>query len=367
MRVVATERRVSAAAILCMAVLSTACRSEPPPATEREETLVPVGAVPAQTAGIRASVRAAGVVTPAEGAEFLVVAPEPARLAEVGKKEGDPVKSGDLLVRFELPSAAQEVSRLAADLAAAEAQAENTRVNQQRTADFAEKGLIPRRDREIADRELADAQAALERVRTMHARAVTAAGRAVVRAPFDGLVATRRHNPGDVVLSTTTDPVLRIVDPRRLDLVANVAQADISRVVPGTTARITAPATGAPIGLKVVRPLADRVMPDGTLPFLLRFDDPVVQLAVDTRVDVEIDAEERADAVLVPAEALIRTGGETAVMVAAGSRAERRVVTTGIATDERVQITSGLKAGELVIIRGHIGLADGAAISVAAN
>ncbi len=355
------------AAILCILAASTGCRrAAPAPAAEREETQVPVGVVPAQRAGIRAVVRASGIVTPAEGAEFLVVAPEPARIAEIAKAEGDAVNSGDVLVRFDLPSAAQEVARLAADLAAVEAQVENARVNQQRATDFAERGLIARRDREIADRELADAQAALERVRGLHTRAVTAAGRATSRAPFAGIVASRRHNPGDIVLSTSADPVLRIVDPRRLDLVASVGEADIARVVPGSTARIPGPATAMPIGLKVVRRLADRAGAGGTLPFLLQFDDPV-QIPVDTRVDVEIDAEERADAVLVPSEAVLTSGGEAAVMIAAGSRAERRVVTTGIQSEDRIEITSGVKPGELVITRGHIGLADGAAISVASQ
>jgi RND family efflux transporter MFP subunit len=349
---------------LCLLLVFFACRRQAPPAAERQETVVPVGVVSAERAGIRAVVRATGVVTPAEGAEFLVVAPEPARIAEIAKAEGDAVKSGDVLVRFDLPSATQEVARLDADLAAAEALLENARVNQQRVADFVDRGLVARRDREIADRELADAQAALERVRSMHGRAVNAAGRATVRAPFDGIVAGRQHNPGDIVLSASTDPVLRIVDPRRLDLVALVGEADTSRVVPGATARVAGPGTSMPIGLKVLRRLADRATPDGSLPFLLVFDNPV-QLPVDTRVDVEIDAEERADAVLVSAEAVIQDGGETVVMIAAGSKAERRVVTTGIRNDDRTELTSGVRAGELVITRGHLGLADGTAISVA--
>jgi RND family efflux transporter MFP subunit len=351
------------AAMLCSAAALGACRREPPPAEPREETPVAVGAVEAVTAGIRSTVRASGVVTPAEGGEFLVVAPEPARIAEIGKAQGDTVRSGDVLVRFELPSATQEVNRLAADVAAAEAQFERARVNQARTADFVERGLIPRRDRDIVDRELADAQAALDRVRAQHARAVDAAGRAIVRAPFDGVVAARQHNPGDMVLSTSTDPVMRVVDPRRLDVVAMVAEPDVSRVVPGATARIVVPG-GTPIGLKVVRRLAERVAPDGTLPFLLSFDNDV-QVAVDTRVEVDVDAEERANAVLVPIEALIRESGETVVMVAADSRAERRTVTTGIEDQQRIEVTSGVRAGELVITRGHIGLANGAPLSVA--
>ena len=351
--------------VVCVTMSFAACNRDAPAPVDREETLVPVGAVPAETAGIRAVVRATGIVSPAEGAEYLAVAPEPARVAEVAKAVGDPVKSGDLLVRFDLPTATAEVARLAADVAAAEAQFENARVNQGRIAEFVEKGLVPRRDRDIADRELADAQAAVERIRSQHAKATASAGRAIIRAPFDGIVASRLHEPGDVVLSTTSDPVLRVVDPRRLDLVATVDEADVPRVVPGATARISGTPDGIPIGLKVVRKIADRTGPDSHLLFLLAFDDPAQPLAVDTRVDIDIDAEERATAVLVPMSALIRDGSETVVMIAAGSQAERRPVITGIQDDERIEITSGVRAGELVITRGHIGLVNGAPLSVA--
>ncbi len=40
-------------------------------------------------------------------------------------------------------------------------------------------------------------------------------------------------------------------------------------------------------------------------------------------------------------------------------------MTLGIEDVQRVEITSGLRAGELVITRGHLGLPDGATISVA--
>jgi multidrug efflux pump subunit AcrA (membrane-fusion protein) len=100
------------------------------------------------------------------------------------------------------------------------------------------------------------------------------------------------------------------------------------------------------------------------MPVRLVFADPTT-LPVDTRVEVDIDAEERANAVLVPREALVTEGDQTIVMVAVDARAERRVVTTGIVDDQRAEIRSGVTAGELVITRGHVGLADGAGISVA--
>lgn len=353
-----------AAAVAMLCTAAPACRQESaPPAAERQELVVPVGAVPARTAGIRATVQASGVVSPAEGAEFLVTAPEPARIAEILKAEGDPVTSGEMLVRFDLPSAAQDVARLAAELAGTQAQLENARINQERVRDFVARGLVPRRDLDVADREAADAQAALDRVRAQHAAAIASAGRAVIRAPFTGLVSNRYHQPGEVVLSSM-DPVLRVVDPRRLDVIVSVPEKDASRVVPGAPARVAAASGTPPVPLTVASRVGTRAGPDGTIAFRLLFN-AQTELPVDSRVAIDIDAEERTDVVLVPAEALVRDGGSAAVMIANGGRAERRAVTTGLQDDENVEIMTGVLAGEMVITRGQLGLADGTAISVA--
>jgi multidrug efflux pump subunit AcrA (membrane-fusion protein) len=52
------------------------------------------------------------------------------------------------------------------------------------------------------------------------------------------------------------------------------------------------------------------------------------------------------------------------VFVAAGGKAERRPVVTGLTDGQHVEVKSGLKAGELVITGGQSGLPDGTAISV---
>ena len=371
-RVNGAQRRPLVFIVVAAAVGAGACRREAPKAAEPQETIIPVGAVPAQRAAIRAVIHASGLVVPAEGGEFLVFAPEPTRLIDVAKMPGDAVKSGDVLARFDLPSAALAVSRLAADLAGAQAQLENTRINQERVRGFVERGLVPRRDLEAADRDLAAAQDAAERARTAHAAALAGATRATVRAPFDGIVATRAHNPGDMIISTT-DPVLRVVDPRRLEVVASISRKEQSRVVTGATARVAA--TGSDmVRLTVAGPVtnlsagalakADRERPEDSVAFRLVFADPH-KLAVDMPLQLDIDAEERTDTVLIPAEAIVREGGETVIFVAAGNRAERRPVRTGIEDAARIEITDGLRAGELVITRGHLGLTDGAAVTVA--
>ena len=358
---------------LCLAIAVAGCRRDTPRVVERQDTVVPVGAVAAQRAAIRAVLHVSGIVVAAQGGEFLVLAPEPTRLVDVMKTAGDMVKSGDILARFDLPSATQNVSRLSAELAAAEAQLENTRANRERVRGFVERGLVARRDLDAAERDLVEAQDSVNRARAAMAAAQAGAGRAVVRAPFDGIVVTRAHNPGDMVVSTT-DPIMRIVDPRRLEVVASIPRQDQSRVVTGATARVAAGTEqvrltvagritdlSAEAGAKTAPPAeADAVA------FRLIFAQPS-KLAVDMPVQLDIDAEERTDTVLIPTEALIRDGNEAAVFVAAESRAERRRVKTGIEDAARTEITEGVRAGELVITRGHVGLSDGAAITVATD
>ena len=75
-------------------------------------------------------------------------------------------------------------------------------------------------------------------------------------------------------------------------------------------------------------------------------------------------AEERVNVLFVPAEAVVRSGRETVVYVAAGDKAERRPVTIGVETEERVEVTAGITAGELVITQGQNGLQDGDTITV---
>ena len=69
---------------------------------------------------------------------------------------------------------------------------------------------------------LADAQAEVATAKTALAAASTIAGRTNVMAPFDGVVAARLHNPGDMVDASMSDPVLRFVDPMRLQVSAAV-------------------------------------------------------------------------------------------------------------------------------------------------
>jgi len=328
-----------------------------------EVTIVPVAAEPAQFGRLRAVIHASGIVTPSQDGEFLVVAGEPARVLEITRNEGDPVNAGDILVRFEALLATQEAARQRAEVARVQAQVENARVAQSRARDLVGRGLMPRVDQDTADRELAEAEALLARTETARVAADAAVARATVRAPFTGIVARKLHQVGDIAQATPADPVLRVVDPKRMEVRATVQAPDRARVVPGATARLAGATEGKTVRLTVASQSAFEGTADGGVRVRLIFAEPAI-LPVDTPVEVDIDAEERGNVLFVNPDAIVRTASDTSVFVAVGDRAQRRRVTTGMVDEQGVEITSGLERGELVITRGQTGLADGARVSV---
>ena len=359
----AGSRTLAVALTLVAALAPIAACSRDAPEEVESATVVPVEVEPAERGDIRAVVRATGLVTAAPGAELLVVAPEAARIAELPRAQGDRVAKGDLLVRFDIPANGAEVARQKADIARADAQIANARAAQVRAKDLFDRGIAARKELEDADRELADAEAALAQARAGLTAADTIAARATVRAPFAGVIVTRLHNPGDVVAAATADPVLRLVDPRRLEVVASIALGDVPRVAAGARAHMVMPVAGA---LTLLSPPTSVDAATGAAPVRLAFSGSTPALAVGTPVQVDIDAEARANVVLVPLAALVREGEDTAVLVAVGGKAERRAVTLGVSDGTRVEVVSGLAAGDRVIVRGQAGLPDGAAISVGA-
>jgi RND family efflux transporter MFP subunit len=246
----------------------------------------------------------------------------------------------------------------------AQAAVDNARAAQARARELFDRGVAARKEVEDANRSVADADAAQAEARASLAASQAIASRAVVRATFDGLVARRGHNPGDLVEPSAGDPVLRVIDPNRIEVVAAIPLADASRIDIGAPGHLAPPPANAPDARLTVTSRPAAVEPGtATIPVRLGFATPV-DIPAGTPVQVEIEAELHNGATLVPLAAIVREGEEMAVFVVIGSTAKRRAVRTGLSDSLRVEIVSGVNAGEIVIVDGQAGLPDNASISV---
>jgi len=194
-----------------------------------------------------------------------------------------------------------------------------------------------------------------------HAAAVDLAARATPVAPFSGIVAERWHNPGDVI--DANEHVLRVIDLRRLQVTAAVPVADALRVVVGHAARVTVPGgEGREIAGKVAGTAATVDPATGTAAIRVSVSGA---LPVGTPVEIAIVAEERPNALIVPAAAIVREENKTTVFaVGTDNKAHRRAVVVGIVSAEEAQIVSGLREGEKVVVKGQDELPDGATVTI---
>jgi RND family efflux transporter MFP subunit len=348
--------------VACAAVAS--CRRDTPDETETAAP-VDVAVVAARTGSIRAVTTVAGSVTPAPGAELLVTAPEAARIAQLPKGEGDPVAPGDLLVRFDIPSLAAQAEAARATINQAQARVDNARAASTRVAGLFERGIAARKEVEDADRELREAEAALEQARSASGAATALEQRTTVRATFPGVVAKRWHNVGDMVEPGASDPILRVLNPSRLEVTASIPATDVGHILAGAPATVTDPGTGdARPAVVLTRPAAVDPATSGA-PIRLRLTGATSNVAAGMPVQVQILGTEHPQSILVPPAAVMHEEGESYVMIAGGDgKAHRKAVEVGIVTSDAAEIRSGVSAGERVIVRGQNGLPDGASISI---
>jgi membrane fusion protein (multidrug efflux system) len=184
----------------------------------------------------------------------------------------------------------------------------------------------------------------------------------VVRAPFSGVVAERLVSVGDFVATGTKVAVVVRVDPLRVQL--TVPEQFISAIAVGQPVVFEVDAfQGRRFEGKVryVSPSLEASQRALTVEALVA--NPGHELKPGLFATAHIEQPDRTPAVLVPVGAVHTAGGASRVFVVAGGSLEERVVTTGQAVGALVELTSGVKAGELVASNNVAQLTDGARIS----
>ena len=188
-----------------------------------------------------------------------------------------------------------------------------------------------------------------------------------VAAPADAIVAQRIVSSGQIVADL--DPLADLVDPRSLYVDAAVPVDDLALVRPGMSAIVSSPIRpGARFDARIAA-LAPGFSPGGaSAPARVDFAGPDRIDQAGAPVEVRVTTACVTDAVVIPDAALFADAarGASFVFIAGpDGRAHRTTVTTGIRSANRVQITSGLAPGQIVLTSGGYALSDGLRVKVA--
>ncbi len=294
---------------------------------------------------------ATGQVEAPPDARAEVTSPIGARVKSMSVRRGDIVKKGDVLAVLE----AGEVARVTSDLARARARRTHAeRVLAQEKTLLAEKATS---ERAVSDAESAVAAARADETaaRTLLSSYGAARGtRLVLKAPIAGSVVMVDGAVGAPVEATA--PLFRIVDTARLEVRADVAEADASAVRDGVQASLT-PATGGTTCTGVVGSHAPSVNPSTrTVPFRIVPSDGCSGLIEGSFVDVAI---ERGGAggdklVSVPRDAVVSVDGVPTVFVAEGPAFRAQSVRVARYAGPHVYLEDGVRPGASVVVRGAL-------------
>jgi HlyD family secretion protein len=185
----------------------------------------------------------------------------------------------------------------------------------------------------------------------------------VIRAPFDGVVAEVNISEGNIVGPQTQVALFISKDTEAL---VNVEESRISQVSAGQNAavRVTAyPNQDFPAVVTDVAPIAD----SNTHTFAVKVTpvDKDFLLRSGMYADLSLLAQDRQGALLVPRSAIAMANNQETVYVVQGDHTvKQQKVTTGLVDGDRIEVVSGLKNGDKVVIAGQAGLADGAAVEI---
>ncbi|GGL99055.1 efflux RND transporter periplasmic adaptor subunit [Deinococcus aerophilus] len=177
-----------------------------------------------------------------------------------------------------------------------------------------------------------------------------------VKAPFAGMVASISAREGEFAAQGT--PVFRLVDPGSIRAKFNVPSSDASTLTGGTRLNL---GYGGVNYVAVVQGSPGIAGGDRLVPITARVQGGE-QLPVGAAAQVRYRAS-LGQGVLVPSSAVRVEGGENAVFIAAGGRAERRVVSVVAESGGQLAVT-GVQAGEAVINPLPTSLQDGAGVRV---
>lgn len=170
-----------------------------------------------------------------------------------------------------------------------------------------------------------------------------------IHSPFDGVIINIGAREGQYVTPTTE--LYKIADLSRVWVFADVYENEVAWIQPGDPVDMKLAAIPGRVfsgRVGYIYPYAEEKT--RTIKVRLEFDNPDMLLKPDMFADITIHAQRKIDAIVIPAEAVVRSGEREQVFVARGpGKFEPRDVKLGVSAKGVVQVIEGVSPGEEVV------------------
>ena len=337
-------------------------------------------------ATVKASPATVSVTLPGTTAAFAaanIFARATGYIAKRNVDSGDHVKAGDVLAQLAVPELDDQISQneatldhLKSMLTQAEANQRLRQVTWDRDAQLVEKGWVTRQQGDVDVQNLKGQEAAVAAAK----HDVTAQENLVkqlrqqrdyasVLAPFDGVITQRNVDVGSLVqgppTATSGTFMFEIMQEDVIRVMVYVPQDATIGVAPGVDAVVRVPELPDREFPGNVTRIADALQP-GTRTLLTEVDIPNPDGALTPGIycTIELHIPRKTPSSSVPADAIIFDRNGMQVAVISNGKAEIRKVSVKRDLGTRVEVDSGIKAGDQVILNPPVALVDGSKVRI---
>lgn len=283
-----------------------------------------------------------------------VFPPAGGRLVRVSVRPGERVERGHVVAVLE----SSDVSQARADFVKAKAEAEKSEHALQRAKLLFDHKVLSEREYQDAQADDVSAkselQRASERLRVLGARPELSSNEVAVVAPISGTILDIGASSGELSKSPdNANPIATVADLQTVWIIGDVFEKDIGAVKIGSPVEVKLNAYPESSWNGTVSAISDQVDPQSrTLKLRIVLPNPQHKLKPEMFATIRITRRGAAE-IVIPQAALLREGGDTAVMVEGSpGKYERRLVTVKALPDSRLAVLSGLKQGESVVVEG---------------
>jgi membrane fusion protein (multidrug efflux system) len=272
------------------------------------------------------------------------------RVRAIHFKEGSRVAKGDLLVKI-------DDSELLAQLAKARSELAIANKEHERQEDLFAQHVTSQREYDSAINNLGVAQAQFDLTQAQIRKTD-------IRAPFAGVVGLRSVSEGGYATPTTPITTLMQDHPVKIDF--TVPERYASQVKKGDVVHFTVEGSTRVFDASVYA--LESIIDADTRTMGVRATSPNTDgaLVPGAFAEVEVLFPER-DAVTVPSFALVPELRGQRVFLYRGGKAQAVSVTTGLRTEDRVEVVKGVAPGDTLITSGILSLKTGAPVTISAD
>lgn len=283
--------------------------------------------------------------------QVTVKAKVAAEVRAVMVREGESVKSGQVLVKLDTSEYEARVAQARGNLNNARAQMEIATKTRDNNLALVEKGFISKNAFDNSASQYAAAKASVDAAQGALDIVLKSLNDTVSRAPISGLVSVRHVQPGEKVAMDSR--LLEIVNLQQLELEAAVPSSDISKVAIGQKVELRVEGLSQRFDGKVVRINPATQAGSRSVPVYVQVANSQNLLRVGMFADGRLLLSNKAGALTLPQSAVRKVNNGSFVFAIVNNKIERLPVTLGstglVGNDHHVEITSGLEVGAQVI------------------